>query len=232
MRERLERAERARTEAEAALERAREQIGRGDERIGTLERELGAVRAELDRATAAASAAASAPPPTNGSPAAAVSSEVLAVIEEIEERVREEMRTLTVVEDTLARAREESARVSVPAGDRTEQDRLLASKDAQLAEGRLEMARIRRDAEAREAALAREISDLRSKLLGGTAAGGPDDYSTQLIFMHTTLANIRRRAARLRVELEGFRRRLDTLPPGALSSMLEEIGEDLAEFAK
>ena len=56
--------------------------------------------------------------------------------------------------------------------------------------------------------------------------------SAQLILMHSTLANIRRRSARLRDELEGFRRRLDTLPPGALSSMLEEIGEDLAEFAK
>ena len=56
--------------------------------------------------------------------------------------------------------------------------------------------------------------------------------SAQLVLMHSTLANIRRRAARLRDELEGFRRRLDTLPAGALASMLEEIGEDLGEFAK
>jgi hypothetical protein len=110
----------------------------------------------------------------------------------------------------------------------------LAAKDSQLVEGRLELARLRRDSEARQSQLEREIGDLRNRLNPAGAAGLPDDQdqNAQIILMHSTLANIRRRSARLRDELEGFRRRLDTLPPGALSSMLEEIGEDLAEFAK
>lgn len=117
---------------------------------------------------------------------------------------------------------------------RDDLERALAAKDSQLVEGRLELARLRRDSEARQAQLEREISDLRARLNPGGEAGMSDDHSqsAQLILMHSTLGNIRRRSARLRDELEGFRRRLDTLPPGALSSMLEEIGEDLAEFAK
>jgi hypothetical protein len=138
-------------------------------------------------------------------------------------------------------------------GERPDLERAIASKDAQLIETRLELSRLRRESEERQAGLEREIDDLRTRLppQGGAGAGaragvgagagvGTDSalgatgqsQSTQLMVMHTTLANIRRRAARLRDELEGFRRRLDSLPPGALSSLLEEIGEDLGEFAK
>jgi hypothetical protein len=94
------------------------------------------------------------------------------------------------------------------------------------------MTRLRRDAEARQTHLEREVNDLRAKLHPFGQYDEDPSQSTQLILMHTTLANIRRRAARLRDELEGFRRRLDSIPPGALSSLLEEIGEDLSEFAK
>lgn len=164
--------------------------------------------------------------------------ELQAAVAGIEERLRDEMRTLAAIEESLNRAREEVARR--PGGSdplvsvRSDFEQALAAKDSQLVEGRLELARLRRDSEARQAQLEREIGDLRGRLNPTGEAGMSDDHgqTAQLILMHSTLANIRRRSARLRDELEGFRRRLDTLPPGALSSMLEEIGEDLAEFAK
>ncbi|MBC8132279.1 MAG: hypothetical protein H7X95_04805, partial [Deltaproteobacteria bacterium] len=172
-----------------------------------------------------------------------VSSEVQAAVAGIEERLREEMQTLTAIEETLANVRGEAERAArtLPnnGGEtginvRDDLERALAAKDSQLVEGRLELARLRRDSETRQVQLEREIGDLRARLNPSGDPGMSDDHSqsAQLILMHSTLGNIRRRSARLRDELEGFRRRLDTLPPGALSSMLEEIGEDLAEFAK
>jgi len=157
-------------------------------------------------------------------------------VAEIEARLRDEMNTLGAIEESLARAREEAAggMRSVDPNVRADLERALAAKDSQLIEGRLELARLRRDSEARQTQLEREISDLRARLDPGGSSSLSQEHSqgAQLILMHSMLANIRRRSARLRDELEGFRRRLDTLPPGALSSMLEEIGEDLAEFAK
>lgn len=165
----------------------------------------------------------------NGVPAA----EVRSVIEDAEARLRDEVRTLGQIEQTLGRA--EAIVADAPtAAERTEWQRTVAGKDFQIVETRLELARVRREADTARQHLEREISDLRAKLSPNGAAGENADLnlSGQLILMHSTLGNIRRRAARLRDELEGFRRRLDTLPPGALSSMLEEIGEDLGEFAK
>ncbi len=175
--------------------------------------------------------------PRNGSHEGAIDpGELQVAVAEIEERLRDEMRTLGGIEETLERAREEAGRAAraVDPNVRADLERALAAKDSQLVEGRLEMARLRRDSEARQAQLEREIGDLRVRLnpSDDTEARDIHSQSAQLILMHATLANIRRRSARLRDELEGFRRRLDTLPPGALSSMLEEIGEDLAEFAK
>jgi SAM-dependent methyltransferase len=169
-------------------------------------------------------------------PAGMPPAELQATVAEIEGRLRDEMRTLGIIEETLSRAREDAARAAraVDPTVRADLERALAAKDSQLVEGRLEMARLRRDSEMRQAQLEREIGDLRARLNPTGSAAAADDHggSAQLLLMHSTLANIRRRSARLRDELEGFRRRLDTLPPGALSSMLEEIGEDLAEFAK
>jgi Methyltransferase domain len=45
-----------------------------------------------------------------------------------------------------------------------------------------------------------------------------------------TVANFRRRAQSLRDEIEGYRRRLDTLSPSEVSMLLDELGEGLAEF--
>jgi hypothetical protein len=197
-----------------------------------------AVAAE-ERAAAAATAAAAKPVAgaRNGHHAGGMSAgEIQAAVAEIEERLRDELRSLNAIEETLSRARDEAARGGQGADPRVTADleRALAAKDSQLIEGRLELARLRRDAEARQTQLESEIGELRGRMKVNGDAGISDDHGqgAQLILMHSTLANIRRRSARLRDELEGFRRRLDTLPPGALSSMLEEIGEDLAEFAK
>ena len=193
------------------------------------------------------------PPETHASPGALAhqngthglpdSVEIQGAIEEVEQQLRHELRMLAAIEDTLTRARDEVTRSLLSGtGDRTDLERAIATKDAQLVEGRLELTRLRRESEVRQTELEREIDQLRLDLRtdlrarpepSGSGAATPDpSQGTQLIVMHTTLANIRRRAARLRDELEGFRRRLDSLPPGALSSLLEEIGEDLGEFAK
>jgi hypothetical protein len=48
--------------------------------------------------------------------------------------------------------------------------------------------------------------------------------------LENTLGNYRERAGRLRDDLEGIRRRLDSLSPAEISGFLEELGEDLAEL--
>ncbi|HEX4406718.1 MAG TPA: methyltransferase domain-containing protein [Polyangia bacterium] len=62
------------------------------------------------------------------------------------------------------------------------------------------------------------------------AVRSSEDQGAEAILLHTTLANYRRHASRLRDELEGVRRRLDSLSPSEISGYLEELGEDLAEM--
>jgi SAM-dependent methyltransferase len=62
------------------------------------------------------------------------------------------------------------------------------------------------------------------------AVRSSEDQGAEAILLHTTLANYRRHAGRLRDELEGVRRRLDSLSPSEISGYLEELGEDLAEM--
>jgi len=58
------------------------------------------------------------------------------------------------------------------------------------------------------------------------ASGAPEGASR----LENTLGNYRQRAGRLRDDLEGIRRRLDSLSQAELSGFLEELGEDLAEL--
>ncbi|HEV3032149.1 MAG TPA: methyltransferase domain-containing protein [Polyangia bacterium] len=98
--------------------------------------------------------------------------------------------------------------------------RELAAVEAGLRDELASLARIER-------ALAEEIAS------GAPAAGQPSldhESSADEILLHTTLANYRRHAARLRDELEGVRRRLDALSPLEISGYLEELGDDLAEM--
>jgi hypothetical protein len=230
----------------AARDRAIEQFHRGAaahanevHQLQSSVAEQAALVAELEdslRAAEARAAAAAPPAPSGNGHGPVPQDDIQEAVAELETRLREEMSTLSAIEESLARARDEAARGAhgVDPNVRADLERALAAKDSQLIEGRLELARLRRDSEARQAQLEREISDLRARLNPGGASPLSEEHSqgAQLILMHSTLANIRRRSARLRDELEGFRRRLDTLPPGAISSILEEIGEDLAEFAK
>ena len=76
-----------------------------------------------------------------------------------------------------------------------------------------------------EARLATEIDD-------AGRGGGQMGADADIALLHTTLTNFRLRAARLRDEIEGCRQRVESLSAAELSGFLEELGEDLAEFAK
>jgi chromosome segregation ATPase len=78
-------------------------------------------------------------------------------------------------------------------------------------------AEIARDLEAAEANLRAEV---------GRVAAPTSDTAR----LENTLDNYRRRAGRLRDDLEGIRRRLESLSPSEISGFLEELGEDLAEL--
>jgi hypothetical protein len=80
-------------------------------------------------------------------------------------------------------------------------------------------AQIARDLEAAEANLRAEVGRVAAPASGSDAAR-----------LENTLDNYRRRAARLRDDLEGIRRRLESLSPSEISGFLEELGEDLAEL--
>ncbi|HEX3694909.1 MAG TPA: methyltransferase domain-containing protein, partial [Polyangia bacterium] len=90
-----------------------------------------------------------------------------------------------------------------------------------------------------ESTLQTEIRQATSRLpspphLHVGSNGGPvsdealREQSAEVILLHTTLASFRRRAARLRDETEGLRRRIESLSASEISGFLEELGEDLA----
>jgi hypothetical protein len=83
--------------------------------------------------------------------------------------------------------------------------------------GHAAAAEIARDLEVAEANLRAEV---------GRVAAPASDAAR----LENTLDNYRRRAGRLRDDLEGIRRRLESLSPSEISGFLEELGEDLAEL--
>jgi hypothetical protein len=144
----------------------------------------------------------------------------------IEERLLEEAREVATLEATVAKLEAEvRARGTLTAPERSEFEHLLGEKDGEIERQRRDLAEVRRQVEL----LSTQLANREALVVEpGTAEG--TDVHVQL--MHNTLSNIRRRAARLRDEVEGYRRRAEALSPRAVSSILEEIGEDLAEFAK
>ncbi len=88
-----------------------------------------------------------------------------------------------------------------------------------------------RELESIEADLRREVERLEAldkdmggrRVPGGAATADPERLAN-------TLENYRARASRLRDDLEGIRRRLDSLSPSEISGFLEELREDLAEL--
>jgi hypothetical protein len=87
-----------------------------------------------------------------------------------------------------------------------------------------------------ETTLHAEIADTagRPKMVFGNGStvldDGLKDQNAEVILLHTTLSGFRRRASRLRDEIEGLRRRIESLSVSEISGFLEELGEDLAEF--
>ncbi len=89
---------------------------------------------------------------------------------------------------------------------------------------------VARELEAIEADLRAEVRRLEAlqgqaalREAGSTASGDPERLAN-------TLENYRARASRLRDDLEGIRRRLDSLSLSEISGFLEELREDLAEL--
>jgi chromosome segregation ATPase len=67
---------------------------------------------------------------------------------------------------------------------------------------------------------------------GGSGGGSSVAEEAEVIRLHTTLGNFRRRAARLRDEIEGCRLRMESLSISEISGFLQELGDNLAEFEK
>jgi len=92
-------------------------------------------------------------------------------------------------------------------------------------------AAVARELESIESDLRREVERLEAldrqaaARLPSTAPASADPER-----LANTLENYRARASRLRDDLEGIRRRLDSLSPSEISGFLEELREDLAEM--
>jgi chromosome segregation ATPase len=92
---------------------------------------------------------------------------------------------------------------------------------------------VAREIEAIEQGIGQEIETLSEiERALGDQAGRSNGDTNEPGLLHTTLGNYRRHAARLRDEVEGLRRRVDSLSPSEISGHLEELEEDLAELEK
>lgn len=162
-------------------------------------------------------------------PRAALSGETRRALFSVEERLLEEAREVATLEATVSQLQVEvRTRGSLTAAERVHFEERLAEKDGELERQRQDLAQVRRELDL----LARQPAGRLPPPPPVGEEAGQEGVGVQVQLMHNTLTNIRRRAARLRDEVEGYRRRAEGLTPGAVSSILEEIGEDLAEFAK
>ncbi|HEY4392772.1 MAG TPA: hypothetical protein VGP64_01865 [Polyangia bacterium] len=190
--------------------------------------EQSALVAELEDTLAAAESRATA--------AGAEATTLRRTAKDLEEADRSRRARLAELEGKLLRLEHErkSAAAHVAGdGDRlhsleTERDRLrvrVGELEAAAAAGSSRhghaagAAEIARDLEAAEANLRAEVGRVAAPTSVSDAAR-----------LENTLDNYRRRAGRLRDDLEGIRRRLESLSPSEISGFLEELGEDLAEL--
>jgi SAM-dependent methyltransferase len=198
-------AEEALRKSDEALRKANEHIVGTHQRVRTLEAEAVSLKAEL---TSARQAATTARAPSNGRDAsrAAAAAGLARELAEIEEGLRDEAHALSLMEATLQAELEERQASSQQAAP----GGFGAIPGGGSAYG--------------------QMSDVGD----GDIDIDLDDSAAEVILLQTTLANFRRRAARLRDEIEGCRRRLESLSPSEMprffSGFLEELGEDLAEF--
>src|SRR6185295_3539874 len=108
-------------------------------------------------------------------------------------------------------------------------DATAAAAPAPPGEALEELGRIEADLRGEMDTLSRIEARLATEAATGGAGG---DEAEGVAVLHGTLAGFRARAARLRDEIDGCRRRVESLSPAELSGFLEEIGEDLAELTK
>jgi chromosome segregation ATPase len=122
--------------------------------------------------------------------------------------------------EALRAARDESARrlEEAQAAWSREQERLQRELEARAAEKPAQNGHGEHTFEAREV------------ITGGfgNLSRAPD----QGALLENTIGNYRQRAGRLRDDVEGVRRRIESLSPHEIAGFLEELGEDLAELEK
>ena len=89
-----------------------------------------------------------------------------------------------------------------------------------------------RDLQAIETEVRAEAGRLDALAARARMEGGVAGRSLDAGLLEATLDNYRERAGRLRDDLEGIRRRLDSLSSSEIAGFLEELGDDLAELEK
>ncbi len=232
--------------SEEQLWGAKEQIVASRERVGVIESDLARLRSERDAAESARQREAvgarrdDQPEERRQRLVAAVSR-----LDSLEADVAGEVERITRLEAALAAMGTALAETAVtngkPTPDPESMRRALEQKDEELQLALMDVDRLRGEYEEREAVVRRELEGERSG--GVQAKAAADDRAKRLvdeigakeaevILLHTTIANHRRRAAKLREELDGFRSRSGSLSGAEVSGFLEEIGRDLADFEK
>ena len=89
-----------------------------------------------------------------------------------------------------------------------------------------------RDLHAIETEMRAEAGRLDALAARARTETGFGGRSADASLLESTLDNYRERAGRLRDDLEGIRRRLDSLSSSEIAGFLEELGDDLAELQK
>jgi hypothetical protein len=193
-----------------------------------------ALVAELEDAVQAAE--------TRAQTASAEASNLRKTAKDLEEADRSRRSRLAELEGKLLRLEHERKAAAGGAADELDGQlrALQAERDALSRRTEEERAGWLREREALRAS----IEELRHAAVAGKGNGNGHDQAAHNIGrqldaideaterLESTLGNYRQRAGRLRDELEGIRRRLDTLSPSEIAGFLEELGEDLAELER
>jgi hypothetical protein len=127
---------------------------------------------------------------------------------------------------------------AVPSVDPEELARVRAARDELVRQGEEDRVAWTREREALRA----EVAELNARV-GANGHRAPaeqaghepvhaEPVASDAGRLESTLGNYRQRAGRLRDDLEGIRRRLDSLTASEIAGFLEELGDDLAELEK
>lgn len=238
--------------AEEQLWDAKEQIVAARERVGVLEGEAPGLRAERDEAERGRQAAADRLRALDEELAQAQAGRALAEsaanrqlaggaeierlqrlgatlprLADVEDSLRQQVGALVELERTIAAAGVQAQKSAKEEGALRQ---ALEAKDTELQLALMEIDRLRSDVEAVRAS----AEEAAKTIADGTRApeAGPGDREAEVILLHTTIANHRRRAAKLREEVEGYRGRAGRLSAAEVAGLLEEISSNLGDFEK